>query len=129
MPFAVLASNTKIKKVTKFSAFEIMFGRTCEVVPLLNLSKSHSTYPTEQSSEDESIHHDSLSLSDPYAIEIETIDDIGHEMKFIRQQNESEVRLNIKVEQIRSETIHRFFSLNCFCKKCLHNRCSMMIYN
>ena len=83
-----------------------MFGRKCEAVPLLNLSKSHSTYPTEQSSEDELIHPDSLSLSDPYAIEIETIDDIGHEMKFIRQQNESEMRLNIKVEQVRQKRIY-----------------------
>ena len=81
-----------------------MFDRTCEAVPFLNLSKCHSTYPTEQSSEDESIHPDPP--SDLYAIEIESIYDIGHEMKFIRQQNESDVRLNIKVEQVRQKRIY-----------------------
>ena len=60
LPFAVIAANTKIKRATKFSAFEIMFGRKCDAIPLLNLSKKYSTYPQEQSSDDESTHSDSL---------------------------------------------------------------------
>ena len=91
-------SNTM--KLTKFCRFFLLQARFFEG-GILNLSKSHSTYPTEQSSEDVSIHPDPL--RDPYVIEIENIDDIGHEMKLIRKQNES---LNIKVDQVRQKRIY-----------------------
>ena len=63
---------------------------------LLKLSKNYSTYPDDnQSADDDSIYSDST--DDPFANDEGNIDDIGDEMHFIRQQNESEARLNIEV--------------------------------
>ena len=105
LPFAVMAANTKLKRATKFTAFEVMFGRKCDPVPLLNVSKNFTTYPIEpQSSEDESILSDTL--ADPFATELETICDIGNKMENIRQQTESEARVNIKIEQRRQKHIY-----------------------
>ena len=95
-----------------------MFGRKFDAIPLLNLSKSHTTYPNEQSSEDESIHIDSL--VDPYAIQVESIGDMSNEMKLIHQQNESEARLNIKIEQKRQKRIYD--------KKVKTNRCTVIYF-
>ena len=81
-----------------------MFGRKCDAIPLLNLSKKYSTFTIEESSDDESIH--SNSLDDPFANEAESTDVLGEEMKFIRLQNESEARLNIKIEQKREKRIY-----------------------
>ena len=50
LPFAVLASNTKIKRATKYSAFDIMFERKCDVIPLLNLSENLTTIGRYESS-------------------------------------------------------------------------------
>ena len=61
-----------------------MYGRKCDAIPLLNLSKTYTTYPCDQSSEDESIQIDSQ--VDPYAVEHDNIDDIGDEVESIRQQ-------------------------------------------
>ena len=36
---------------------------------------------------------------DPFDIEMEANDDLGSEKEFNRQQNESEARVNIKIEQ------------------------------
>ena len=99
LPFAVLAANTKIKRATKLSAFEVMHGRKGDaIIPSLNLSKTHTIYPCDQS-EEESIHSDSQ--VDLYAVKHDNIDDIGDEMEYIWQQNEAESRLNIKIEQKR----------------------------
>ena len=81
-----------------------MFGRKCDAIPLLNASKHYSTYPTEQSSGDESIASDPQ--SDPYVNQIDDINGAGEEMAIIRQENESEARLNIKIEQTRQKRIY-----------------------
>ena len=81
-----------------------MFGCKCDAIPLLNLSKKYSTYPQEQSSDDESTHSDSL--VDPFSNTTEVGDDIGNEMDFIRHGIESEARLNVKVEQTRQKRIY-----------------------
>ena len=84
LPFAVIASNTKIKRATKYTAFELIFGRKCDAIPLLNLSKKYSTFTSEGSSGDEPIH--SNSLDDPFVNEAESTDVLGKEMKLIRHQ-------------------------------------------
>ena len=101
-----MAANTKIKRATKFTSFELMFGRKCDAIPLLNLSRKLSTYPSEepQSSENESIINETL--VDPFDIEMEANDDLGSEMEFSRQQNESEARVNIKIEQSTQKRIY-----------------------
>ena len=70
----------------------MMFGRRCNSIPLLKLSKDYSTYPDENQSadDDDSIYSDST--DDPLANDEGNVDDIGDEMHFIRQQNESEAR-------------------------------------
>ena len=40
-----------------------------------------------------------MRLVDPFDIEMEANDDLGSEMEFNRHQNESEARVNIKIEQ------------------------------
>ena len=61
-----------------------MFGGKCYAIPLLNLSKRYSTYLSEEFSDDESIHNNSV--NDPFTNEIENTDALGEEMQLIRQQ-------------------------------------------
>ena len=70
------------------------------------LSEHYSTYHNEKSPEDESSHSDPV--ADPFETDHanESIDNIGNEMAYIRQLNESEARLNIKVEQMRQKRIY-----------------------
>ena len=69
-----------------------MFGRKCDVIHLLNPSKTCTTYPSEQSSDDESIQREPQ--VDPYFKNTQTdTDDVGDEIKFFRKQNETEARL------------------------------------
>ena len=79
-----------------------MFGRKCDVIPLLNLSENFTTIGRDESSEDELTPNN----SDPFACETDTVDKIGEEMSFLRQQTESEARMNIKLEQTRQKRIY-----------------------
>ena len=92
-----------------------MFGCKCDSVPLLKLSNKFDVYPQLTNDElsldydyddDDNDDYDDVAHEHPFAVDIVSTDYWGNELKYIRQQNEYQARINIKVEQSRQKRVY-----------------------
>ena len=102
LPLASFPANTKIKRSTGFSAFELMFGRICDPTHLLKLSNTTSVHDNSE----KLLFDEDTPLAEshcPFDVPIESVDETMNELRNIRTQNEIEARMNIKIEQFRQK--------------------------
>ena len=115
LPIAVFAANTKIKRSTKFSAFELMFGRKCNPVHLIKLCNNASMQDDSGEYEESLSDEEALTeYHDEFSGPLDAIAEDLNDLQNIRTQNQIEARMNIKIEQTTQKRI--------FVKKVKDNR-------